>query len=483
VTFHIVEGSGKNFRVLICDDSSVQRIVLKKLLSADFECMTSKDADEAIALLKSQAFDLLILDISMRSDQEGLEYLPRLRAENPDLGIIISSNHSDYQFVRQALTQGADDFLSKTASSDEIRLALQRVLDVRKLRRKTFQKEREIRRNLQEKTLVGISPAMDKLKSKIQKVKDSKVNVIISGDSGTGKELVAKALRGLDEDGNLETFVAVDSSTIQSSMAESLLFGHERGAFTGADKARAGLFEEANGGVIYFDEISNMPLEIQRKLLRVIQEKEVCRLGSTQVRKLEFRVICATNQNLEKLVAEGRFQFDLLHRLGVVTLDVPTLAERMDDLELLIEHYFKSHPHAAHMSFRSEAMDALSNYDWPGNVRELFNVLAYLSTMCDQPEVGFEDLPRKIQLAGSSAVGGQTLPTQQVKASYSSLFSEKYQDSVKDFEREFMIQAYVKSGKKIARMAREIGLDRSYLYSKLKSLDLFPIEKLKELAR
>lgn len=472
------KGLSEKRRVLICDDSALHRMTLQRVLGEHYECSTSRDAEEALHLLRSRNFHLVLLDISMRSDEEGLEYLPKIRSENPNIGIIISSHHSQFSFVKRALTEGADDYLQKESSDDAVLLSLERVLRLRELAKKTYQQNLEIQNSNNKLKILGKSSAIKELLEKIEKLKRSNVNVVIEGESGTGKELVARALRRQGTDRQLESFVCVDSSTIQSTMAESILFGHVKGAFTGADKARAGLFEEADNGVIYFDEISNMPIEIQRKLLRVIQEKEVTRLGEARPRKLDFRVICATNQDLEKKVKEGAFQFDLLYRLGVVTLKLPPLRERREDIPVFIEQFLSEAPAGRSFVLSAEAMNFFMKYDWPGNVRELANIISFLTTMCDGPIIGLEDLPSNI-LKNAHAENVPTL-NQRILDRRFSFCEANYQKAIVEFEREFMIDAFRKSDGKVAKLARRIGLDRSYLYSKLRTLDLFPIEKLKK---
>lgn len=277
------------------------------------------------------------------------------------------------------------------------------------------------------------------------------------------------------DNGELENFVAVDSSTIQKSTAESILFGHEKGAFTGADQLKRGLFEEADGGVIYFDEIANMPGDIQTKLLRVLQEKEVVRMGASKAIPLEFRTVCATNQDLERLSDSGEFKFDLLQRLSVVPLYIPPLRERREDIPLLLEFYLEKHKNAEGqvLEFTEEAMKVLVNYSWKGNVRELVNLVAYVVTMAEGLQIGVEDLPEKMRgvVAKPFDTSAERVPVQATPVLSSN--EQNYYKSLKQFEKEFLGQAYKQVNGRISEMAKNIGLDRSYLYTKLKAYGIY----------
>jgi DNA-binding NtrC family response regulator len=314
----------------------------------------------------------------------------------------------------------------------------------------------EVRDLQKKKSLIGKSLALERVRRQIEKIRSSQANVLIFGETGTGKEVVARQLRKTISDGSVEPFVAVDSSTIQAGTAESVLFGHRKGAFTGADESRKGVFEEADGGVIYFDEIANMPLSIQPKLLRVIQEKEVLRLGATQPISLEFRVICATNQDLEDLVRKGEFKADLLQRLNVLPIELPPLRERKEDIPELMEYFFTQNGLKAHeVDVSPEALKALKEYSWPGNIRELGNVISYLVAMREGPCIHLSDLPSKITRSSLSSISAGTL-------------SER----LEAFERDLLLREYRLAKENIAQMAQNLSVDRSNLYKRLKSLGI-----------
>ena len=458
-------------KVLICDDDSIFHLKMKHELKGKFQWLSSYHCDEAVSILKNQPIDLLLLDIKMRSAEEGLEFIPKFLESDPDLAIVISSMTADFTTVRRAMRLGAIDYIVKDASNEEVMHTINLVLDRQKLLRRHKQQNFESLSLQKKHILVGRSNKVVTLQNKIEKIKNSFANVVITGETGSGKELVARQLRKTLPGGALEPFLAVDSATIQSSMAESILFGHEKGAFTGAEKTTKGIFEEANGGVVYFDEISNMPLAIQAKLLRVLQEKEVTRIGSSKVIHLEFRVICATNMNLETLVELGEFKHDLLQRLNVIPLPIPPLRDRTEDIPELIEYFLKIQTYRkTPIQFSSSSLASLQAYPWPGNIRELSNLVTQISTLHDDLLVEVSDLPERIQkFAPSDSVLGN--------ASKLSNKSLSYYQHVMNFERELLHQEYLNHKGNISRLAASLGMDRSHLYTKLKAHKIYPLKK------
>lgn len=456
-------------QILICDDDRTYHLAVKYALKGKFECRSAHNGDEALIVLKSNPIDLVMLDVEMRSDSEGLEYIARILEVDPDVAIIMSSGRTDFQTVREAMRRGASDYVAKDCGPDELEHAIRRVLERRQLRRRNEQRNFEAVELQRKHPLIGQSPAMASLRKMLDRVRTSPANVVITGETGTGKEVVARQLRGLLPDGSLRPFIAIDSATIQSSTAESLLFGHEKGAFTGAERQTKGVFEEADQGVVYFDEIGNMPLDIQAKLLRVIQEKELSRMGSAKVIPLDFRVICATNQPLEALIKAGKFKDDLFQRLNVIPLQLPPLRERTEDLGALLSHFARPRADGATLTFSPSAIAVLQQYDWPGNVRELANLVAYLETMADGPEIDVADLPPRVRetaLKKASHAAGATPET------WSADPEAKYYDQVAAFERALLERELAKSGENMSKLALRLGMDRSHLYSKLKEFGL-----------
>jgi DNA-binding NtrC family response regulator len=451
-------------QILVCDDDAVFQLGVKQALKGQFECRSAYNADEALAILRNHPVDILLLDIQMRSPTEGLKFIPRFLEQDPELAIAMVSSLKDFESVREALVLGAADYLGKDQTPEALRHAIGKLLERRRLRERREQQDFEVTAQQSQHRLVGESAHIKSLRKMLDKIRNSPASVVIHGETGTGKEVVARQLRARLPDGSLAPFVAIDSSTIQSTMAESILFGHEKGAFTGAERATKGIFEEANGGVVYFDEIGNMPLDIQAKLLRVLQEKEVARLGSSKVLQLEFRVVCATNKNLEEMARQGLFKEDLLQRLNVFPIELAPLRERKEDLPLLIDHLLAKQPGGEKLQFSQDAIQWLQAYSWPGNVRELGNVVAYVATMADGPEIEVSDLPPKLRDAAKSAGQAQSRlmagePTSEGKSFY---------DQVADFETALLKREYAKCDGNVSKLALALGMDRSHLYTKLK---------------
>ena len=448
-------------RVLICDDDRIFHLAVRNSLKNICECKSAYNGDEALAIIKHNCIDLLLLDIQMRSPEEGLNFIPKLKDVDPELTIVMASSLTDFETVTKAMRLGAADYLKKEANNDELRHAIERILKHRLLQRRSTQQNYEVTTNQHKHILIGETPEMQMLKKSIERIAISKANVLITGETGTGKEVVARQLRRPLHDGTLAPFIAIDSSTIQSSRAESILFGHEKGAFTGAEKTTKGIFEEANGGIIYFDEIGNMPLEIQSKLLRVLQEKEVTRLGSNKVLSLDFRVVCASNKDLESMASTGHFKYDLLQRLNVLPIQLPALREKQSDIPLLLNHFIRKHS-SSEMFFTPDAIQVLSSYAWPGNVRELSNVVAYLSTMVDGADIDVADLPPRIRACSTAALHKTSQSTENCS----------FYNRISSFERDLLAKEYEKHHGNISKMALALEMDRSHLHTKLKEYGL-----------
>ena len=440
--------------ILICDDDPIAHLKMKQSLRKVGKIRSAYHGDEALAIIKHHSISVLLLDIHMRKPKEGLQYIPIFLKQDPDLAIIICSGDSHFRTAMEAMKLGAVDYILKDINSNELIHAVFKVLERRSFLQGEQQQNFETLHHHMQHALIGNSEPIRQLKKIIGKVKKGSVNVLITGETGTGKELVARQLRHELENKTLAPFLAIDSATIQHSTAESILFGHEKGAFTGADKCSRGLFEEANNGIVYFDEISNMPLNIQPKLLRVLQEKEVTRLGSYKPIQLNFRVICATNQDLESMANKQEFKADLLQRLNVIPIHVPPLRERIEDIPILLEHFSSKQNHHP-IIFHPESVQMLQQYTWPGNIRELSNLVAHLSTMIDGDTVTPADLPVKFRISNSKTARSGT-----------------YYQKIAQFEKELLIQACQKHQGAMSQLAVELGMDRSHLYTKLKQFGI-----------
>lgn len=457
--------------VLICDDDPSFHLALKLILKGKYEFRSAYNSDEALIIIKKNQVDLLVLDIKMRTPDEGIQAIPRFKETDPDLAIVVSSGITDYKVVLKAMQLGALDYVAKDNEPDGIMITIANALEKKSLLQRTSQQNFEAVNIQKQHELLGISPIIQDLKKTIERIQLSSANVVITGETGTGKEVVARQLRKLLPDGTLAPFVAIDSSTIQASTAESILFGHEKGAFTGAERTTQGLFEEANGGIIYFDEIGNMPLAIQAKLLRVVQEREISRMGSSRILNLDFRVICATNKNLETMIKQGEFKDDLFQRLNVLPIELPPLRERKEDIPILIQHFISRQGlRQNQLEFTKEAVEALQSYSWPGNIRELANLIAYVVTMTEDSEIDVSDLPPRFRdmkfRSNSSDI-----------SSIESKSQMSFYDQVALFEHSLLEREYKKCNGNISKLAITLGMDRSHLYTKLRETGIYNSKK------
>lgn len=456
-------------RILLCDDDANIHLAIKAALGKDFDFKSAYHGDEALPILRRNQIDLVILDLEMRTPNEGFECIPRILDLQADLEIIVFSGKTDFQSVQKALKLGATGHVPKGCGAQELAHAIHKSLERRGLKQRQHQLQHEIQTSSRSSfTLIGESAAMQRIQKQIERARLSSAPLVITGETGTGKEVVARLLRKTASDGSLEPFVAVDSATIQGSVSESILFGYEKGAFTGAEKTTRGLFEEADGGCIYFDELGNMPLEIQNKLLRVIQEKEVLRIGSTRPINLDFRVICATNRDLDAMIREGKFKDDLYQRLNVLQIHIPPLRERKEDIPLLLERFVELHSNGMEpIRILPETIERIQAYPFPGNVRELSNLVHYLYSMCEEPIISPIDLPPRFLTppAASSRVESTIPGASPVQVD----FSQPFYQAVENFERAYLSQAYRMMDGNVSRMSTDLQMDRSYLHRKLKN--------------
>ena len=392
-------------RILIADDEDSLRWVLDKgLRQAGYEITAVKDGESALRAFEAEPFDLVFLDVRMPG-MDGLTALARLRELAPDAHVIVMTAHGTMETAIQAMQRGAYDYLAKPFDLDEAVLLAERALEARRL----TQEVARLRTGLQEvkefSALIGRHPRMQDLYKAIGRIAGSDVTVLIRGESGTGKELVARAIHHYSRRSG-RAFVAVSCAAIPATLLESEMFGHERGAFTDAKERRLGKFELAQGGTLYLDEIGDMPVELQTKLLRALQERTIERVGGHESIRVDVRVIAATNRDLETAMREGTFREDLYYRLNVVTLNLPPLRERRRDVPLLVEHFLAKH--AEELGDRGvapDALDRLVGYDWPGNVRELENVIQRAMVLAQNGVILPEHLPiGPVSAAASVAV-------------------------------------------------------------------------------
>ena len=443
--------------VLIVDDHRAVREELAFALDFDgWKTVEAEDGPTGLERAQDPEIDLVLLDVKLPG-MDGLEVLQKLKEARPELPVVMISGHGDLDTAVLAVRRGAYDFLQKPFATDRVVLSLKNALRTSRL-----QSENEtLRATIQsEQQLLGTSDAIEHVRATVQKVAPTEVAVLITGDNGTGKELVARQLhlQSRRADG---PFLAVNCAAIPEDLAESELFGHEKGAFTGAQNARAGAFELADGGTLFLDEIGDMPLPMQAKLLRALQEGVVQRLGSQVTTDVDVRVLAATNQDLEKMVEEKTFREDLYYRLHVVRVHLPPLRERPDDVAMLADHFLAAATKRNGLGQRrlhKAAYDWLRAQPWPGNVRQLKNVLEGAAVLADDVEITVADLEGNAspQAAGRSA-GGQT-----------DWFAfARLEDFRAATEKEFLRRKLLEFGGNIKRTAENIELQRSNLYKKL----------------
>jgi two-component system nitrogen regulation response regulator GlnG len=392
-------------QILVADDEDSLRWVLEKgLRGAGYDVTAVKDGAAAVRAVETTAFDLVFLDVRMPG-MDGVAALARMREIRADACVVVMTAHGTMETAIQAMQRGAYDYLTKPFDLDEVLLLAERALEARRL----TQEVARLRTGLQEvrefSALIGRHPRMQDVYKTIGRIAGTDVTVLLRGESGTGKELVARAIHHYSRRAG-RPFVAVSCAAIPGTLLESEMFGHERGAFTDAKERRLGKFELAHGGTLYLDEIGDMPLELQTKLLRALQERTIERLGGHEPIRIDVRVLAATNRELEALMRDGRFREDLYYRLNVVTLNLPPLRERRRDIALLVEHFLAKYAaELGECGVAPEALDRLVGHDWPGNVRELENVVQRAMVMATGGVILPEHLPiGPVSAAASVAV-------------------------------------------------------------------------------
>jgi len=380
--------------LIIDDDADMLRLVQEELVRQGFEVTTAVSGTEGLRALRDQPVDVVVTDLRMQHI-DGMEILRDAADIQPEAKVIMITAFGSIASAIEAMKAGAFDYLSKPFEVEELVLAVQKAMEDTRLRRENVLLRGEIERRYQFGNLIGASKAMEAIFDLIKRVAASDINVLITGESGTGKELVAKAIH-YNSARRRGRFVPIDCAGIPETLLESELFGHVRGAFTGATVTRKGLIEEANGGTLLLDEIAEMPMTLQAKLLRVLEDKEVRPLGSNRGVVIDFRIIVASNKDLRAQVAAGTFREDLFFRLNVASIPLPPLRERGDDLRLLVRHFIRKHAAAQGRrvtGISREALALLEAYSWPGNVRELENAIERAVAFANSETIQPDDLP------------------------------------------------------------------------------------------
>jgi two-component system, NtrC family, response regulator HydG len=453
----------EKYSILVVDDDPAHRIMLHSLLKGwGYAISEAKDGSEAITITHEQPFDLILMDIRMIK-VSGIQALIEIKSFNPSIPVIMMTAYSSVETAVEALKNGAYDYLIKPLDFNELRLSIDRAMDHKKLRDENILLKQSLGDRFDRRNIIGRSPVMIKLMETVAQVAPSEANILITGESGTGKEMIAGAIHynSTKKEG---PFIKVNCAAITETLLESELFGHEKGAFTGAYKKKDGLFQQAHRGSIFLDEISEMSLSMQVKLLRVLQEREITRVGGEEVIPIDVRVIAATNKDLLEEISSGRFRKDLYYRLNVVTLNTPPLTDRKEDIPLLAQHFLKKFSRANHKKikgFTPQAMDRLIKYDWPGNVRELMNAVERGVVLSAADYIDLDALP--IISNGTPAD--------------SNLFYKvdiHSNTSLDEVERKTILKTLDLTKGNKSKAARLLGITRRTLHKKLKAYGLMP---------
>ena len=453
-------------RILVVDDEdSIRRRCVRLLARKGFDVVGTADGRSALDLLGKRSFDLVIADIRMPG-LDGMELLERVKAADPAVEMVMMTGYAAVETAVKAMKAGARDYLTKPFDVEELLRVVEGVAEKKCLRDEIAQLRRRLEAYTGPALLVGTSPAMDRVMRFVHKVAPAGCNVLIQGESGTGKELVARSIHANSprRDG---PFVVADCAALSGSVLESELFGHVRGAFTGAHTDRKGYFESAAGGTLFLDEVGDLPLDLQGKLLRAVQEQEVVKVGASRPVKVDVRIIAATNRDLGQMVARGAFRQDLYYRLNVVRITLPPLRHRREDIPLLVRHFLKRY--AAQMNLREppvvrpEALELLAGHDWPGNVRELENAVHRAVVLAEGGEIRAQGL-----LPGG--VGDPGAETLRYRSGVS--FRDLRREVVRDFTRRYLESSLRHHRGNITRTAKALGMRRTSLQRLLRQSGL-----------
>jgi len=437
--------------LLVEDEANMVRTLARILERKGYVVDAASTGEEALQRLSNATYDLVITDLNMPV-MDGMQLLRAMKERQLSPATIVLTGHGTIQSAVEAMKLGAGDYLIKPCHPDELLVVAARLLEVRQLRQEVTQLRRQLSQYNRFGEIIGTSPRMQEIYQVIDAVSQNKSNVLLSGENGTGKELVARTIH---HKGPLATkpFLAINCGALSETLLESQLFGHRKGSFTGAIEDHEGVFQAADGGTLFLDEISEIPLALQVKFLRAIQEKEVTPLGSTRPVRVDVRIIAATNRDLEGAVKNGTFRTDLFYRLNVVPLHLPPLRERREDIPALVEHFIQEFSRIYDVTPKQvtpEAMHRIVAYAWPGNIRELQNAIERAFALSPQPEITLQDLPPAVapRPSASSAQADDPLTLEEV-------------------ERRSIVAALRRAGGNKKEAARILGIDRQRLYRKL----------------
>lgn len=464
----------KGYVWVVDDDSSIRWVVEKTLSSADIKCETFADAESVLLALERETPDVLVSDIRMPGI-DGIELLHQVHQRSPDLPVIIMTAHSDLDAAVNAYQKGAFEYLPKPFDIDETLTLVERAIAHSQEQKR--EQASEVAEDTNAPEIIGEAPAMQEVFRAIGRLSRSSISVLINGESGTGKELVAHALHRHSPRAK-KPFIALNMAAIPKDLIESELFGHEKGAFTGANSVRQGRFEQANGGTLFLDEIGDMPLDIQTRLLRVLSDGQFYRVGGHSAVKVDVRIVAATHQDLERLVHDGGFREDLFHRLNVIRIHIPALRERKQDIEKLTHHFLASAAEELGVEVKTlhpETILKLNQLNWPGNVRQLENICRWLTVMASGSEILPSDLPpelleEKVVISEGTDGNWQQLLANWAKSALDSGEKELLTYALPKFERILLEAALNHTNGHKQDAAKVLGWGRNTLTRKLKEL-------------
>ncbi len=439
-------------RILIVEDEDLMRELLTKILAGEnYRIYQAASGEEALKLLQDQTVDLVLTDLRLRG-MSGLELLSEVRSLDAEIVVIVMTAYASVETAVEAMRKGAYDYITKPFINDEIRVMLRRALNQRHLSRENRHLKRELRERYRFENIVGNSEAIERVYRLIEKMSAISSNVLICGETGTGKELVARAIHYNSERSD-RPFVAVNCGALTESLLESELFGHVKGAFTGAIANKEGFFRQADKGTLFLDELNEVSPSLQVKLLRAIQEREVIPVGGREPLKFDVRLIAATNKNLEDEVKKGTFREDLFYRINVITIPLPPLRDRKEDIPLLVNHFLQKYTQRLSkpsVKMSREAIQVLVNYDWPGNVRELENMIERAVALCEEDTIEPTDLSEKLN---------------QVKIAIRDL--DEYEMTIDALEEQHIRKVLQKVAGDKVKASQILGINLSTLYRKL----------------
>lgn len=437
--------------LLIDDDQSLRRVTEYNLTEKGFNVITAASGKEGLSFFKKDLPDLVVTDVKL-GDMNGLDILEKIKKDAPDIPVIIMTAFGSIEMAVQAMHKGAFNFITKPFDRDTLFLSCKKALELKGLRSKTRLLSHEVNRLTGTEGIVSASSVMKELLETLSRAANSLATVLISGESGTGKEVLARLIHQNSPRSN-GPMVTVNCAAIPAGLIESELFGHVKGAFTGAVKERKGHFQTASSGTLFLDEIGELTTDVQVKLLRAIQEKEVMPVGSEMIKKVDIRIIAATNLDLQKRVAQGNFREDLYYRLSVIPLFIPPLRERKEDIPALVKHFLKKFDAPQDVSFSGQALDLLQNYQWPGNIREIQNIVERCIILRKQSVIGPDDLELLAQKPSATPLLSPVIPDEGI--------------ALEDIEKSYILKALEKAGQNRSKAARMLKIPRHVLLYRL----------------